>query len=553
MTNAAIFLHSDALDTTRPRLLGRHSAGESFLRGFLRHADVNEFFLWHGGGATLEDLQTFVGRLQPVDKPVRWLRGIDRGRLTEVGALNLPGPSIDDEAWARLPYKAASYSICGLTHTTATARTMDTLSNLLIAPVEAHDALICTSAAVRASVETQLEGVRDYLSAEYGGPRRRAEPQRVTIPLGVNVDDFATSPEHRKAWRERLDIPPDAIVALYVGRFNAREKMNPALMALSLERAAQRLGQRLYWVNSGWAGTEAEATSFHNDARAHCPSVCYRAVDGRPPDTRFSIWSVADFFISFSDNIQESFGLTPVEAMAAGLPCVVTDWDGYRDTVRHGLDGFRIDTAAPGPGGGFDLAYWHAMGWSDYSAYVAAAGQYVAIDFGQATDAICALASDAELRRALGAQAAQRAREVFDWSAIVPQYQALWGELAARRASAPGGTVAPPPRNPFRPDPFTLYASYPTRHLADDWRATLRPGMDWPAAKAALSRPLAAYGYVNRPNAGECEEILSWLADRPGARVSEIAELFPAYRRPAITRGLLWIARFGVIELKPAS
>jgi len=28
--------------------------------------------------------------------------------------------------------------------------------------------------------------------------------------------------------------------------------------------------------------------------------------------------------------------------MAAGLPCVVTDWDGYKDTVRHGEDGFRV-------------------------------------------------------------------------------------------------------------------------------------------------------------------------------------------------------------------
>ena len=28
--------------------------------------------------------------------------------------------------------------------------------------------------------------------------------------------------------------------------------------------------------------------------------------------------------------------------MAAGLPVVVSDWDGYRDTVRDGVDGFRI-------------------------------------------------------------------------------------------------------------------------------------------------------------------------------------------------------------------
>ena len=41
--------------------------------------------------------------------------------------------------------------------------------------------------------------------------------------------------------------------------------------------------------------------------------------------------------MSLADNIQETFGLTPVEAMAAGLPCVMSDWDGYRDTVRDGV------------------------------------------------------------------------------------------------------------------------------------------------------------------------------------------------------------------------
>ena len=550
MTNAALLIHPDAYDTTGPRLLGRHSAGESFLRGFLRHAQVDEFHFWHAGdGIGREQLDDLVRSIEPPTKPVRWFLTHQRSLLGQAGVLNLPGPMLGAEAWARRPYGATSYSVCGVTHTTATARTMDTIADLLRSPTEGHDALVCTSQAARASVEAQLDGVRAYLDEEFGGPRRRAEPQRVTIPLGVNVDDFQTSPERRKGWRERLDIPADAVVALYVGRFNAGEKMNPALMAIALERAASDTGAPLYWVNSGWSEPGADSDRFHACVRALCPSVRYRHLDGRPADVRFSIWSVADLFISFSDNIQETFGLAPVEAMAAGLPCVVTDWDGYRDTVRNGEDGFRIPTAAPAPGDGFDLAYRHAQGWMGFTEYAGASGQFTAIDYGAAAEALCALIGDQGLRRRLGEQARARARHLFDWSAIVPQYQALWAEQNARRLAAP--PQAPRRDNPFRPDPFTLFAAYPTRHLAQDWRVSASPRVTRAEATALLGGPLATYGAVNRPTPEEVEQILDWLTARPGARVDELAQAFPPARRSANARGLLWIARFGVIELQP--
>jgi hypothetical protein len=320
-------------------------------------------------------------------------------------------------------------------------------------------------------------------------------------------------------------------------------------MALALENAARKTKVPIYWVNSGWSESDGTTEAYHAAARDLCPSVHYREVDGRPADVRFSIWSVADLFISFSDNIQETFGLTPLEAMAAGLPCVVTDWDGYRDTVRHGEDGFRVPTVAPAAGEGFDLTYRHAVGWLRYTEYVGATAQFTAIDFAAATEAILALVENADLRRALGAQGKARVRALFDWAAIVPQYQALWADQNARRAAAaPQGPIFD---NPFRPDPFRLFAAYPTRSLAADWRVSVSPGMTWPEAEALLSRPIAAYGSVNRPSLEESEQILAWLADRPGASVADIIQLFPAGRRSSIARGLLWIARFGVISLQP--
>jgi glycosyltransferase involved in cell wall biosynthesis len=147
------------------------------------------------------------------------------------------------------------------------------------------------------------------------------------------------------------------VVGLYVGRFNLLSKMNPVPMAIALERAAPQTGKPVYWVLSGWAASEEAETRFHEVTRAACPSVEYRVVDGRRPEARFSVWSVGDIFLSLSDNVQETFGLTPVEAMAAGLPSVISDWDGYRDTVRHGVDGFRAATYTPRSGLGADLAY----------------------------------------------------------------------------------------------------------------------------------------------------------------------------------------------------
>lgn len=548
MSNAALYFHPDGYDTSGARLMGRHAAGESFLRGLLRHAEVDAFHLWNAANRPIPELEALLRRVEPSARPVKWLP--NRRALGQVGVAHLPVPGIDEEAWLRRPFGDAAYAICGITHTTATVVVMRTIAELLLAPLHDYDALICTSSAVRQSVEAELDGVRDYLAAEYG-PRRRPEPRRVTIPLGVNTADFAPSEAHRAAWRQRLEIPADAVVALYVGRFNARAKMNPALMALGLERAARSTGRPIYWVNSGWGGGATSDEGVHKLTRALCPSVHYRSLDGRPPDVRFSIWSAADFFISFSDNIQETFGLTPVEAMAAGLPCVVTDWNGYRDTVRDGEDGFRIPTMAPAPGAGLDLAYAFAVHVLNYDDYVGAAGQYTAIDLGAAERAISALALNADLRRRMGQQAKARARALFDWSAIVPQYQALWAEQDARRRAAP-----PPPHgreNPFRPDPYRLFGGYPTRHLANDWSVAAPPGVAWADAEAILKSPLASYSSYQRPTLAEAAQVFHWLSERGAATVGELLETIPPPRRPFVSRGLLWMARFGAIELTPST
>lgn len=550
MSNAAIYLHTDGYRTDRPALMGRHSAGESFLRGFIRHADVDQFHFWKILDQKNEAMNDFVQSVEPTDKPITWIERHDRRRVGAAGLTHMPTPALGREAWLRRPFGRTLYSITGVTHTTATARTMDSLASLLSAPVEPWDGLICTSKAVRDSLEVLWAEVRADLEGRLGATRL-VQPQVATIPLGVNAADFEPQPQARKDWRARLGVPDDSVVALYVGRLNPVGKMNPALMALALEGAARATGRDVSWIVSGWATSDRVGELFHNSTRALCPSVRYLPVDGRPADTRFSIWSAADLFISFSDNVQETFGLTPAEGMAAGLPCVVTDWDGYRETVRHGVDGFRIRTMTPRPGLGADLAYHHANDWVNYNSYIGAAAQFTAIDMAEAVRALSALITDPSLRARMGAAARARVAEALDWSAVIPQYQAFWTELAARRRAASPEPPAAAARtgDPARLDPFRMFAGYPTEALASSTLVSANPDMTWPAGRTLLTGLLGGIGRWAMPSLSEAEAAYERIAAAGSLTVGEVLAGFPPARRPFVERGLLWLAKFEVIRI----
>ncbi len=553
MANAAIYLNPEAYNTNQNTLMGRHSAGESFLRGYIRHAMADTYYFWNVANQPITKMDEFVGRIEKVTKPVRWIQRGGLEQLGEPGVAYIPTPNLAKQSWWRHQTGSSVYGLCGVTHTTASNDIMDAISNIQLAPVERWDSLICTSRAVRAATETQLEATRDYLSHRLGA-KIHNQPILDTIPLGINSDEFAFSADSRKKWRDELDIPADAIVALYVGRFNVQAKMNPVPMALAMEAAAKRLDKPLYWVMSGWAGDEKYADTYHGETRKACPSVQYRIVDGRRPEVRFSIWSVADFFLSLSDNIQETYGLTPLEAMAAKLPCVVSDWDGYRESVRDKRDGFRIATYSPRAGMGRDLAYRYAHGWDSYSHYIGAASQMTAVDIGASAEAIYQLATQPDLRKRMGDAAQKQAQSALDWKVIIPRYQALWAEqnrvrLAAVKAQIPRNTD----EDPWRLDPFRLFASYPTEWLTPYTMVALTPGMTWETAKTRLTGALANFTPQMLPTLAEMEALYAALAAQPQALATDLVSGFPANRRNFMERSLIWFAKYGVARINGIS
>lgn len=223
--------------------------------------------------------------------------------------------------------------------------------------------------------------------------------------------------------------------------------------------------KKIVLVECGWHANDFIAKAYREAAQLACPSVRVVTLDGRKAQDRQTAWASADVFCSLSDNIQETFGIVPIEAMAAGLPVVVADWDGYKDTVRDGVDGYRIPTLMPAAGLGGDLAQRHALEIDSYDMYCGHACTVVAVDVEATAQAFARLFASSELRQQMGQAGRQRAREVYDWAVIIPQYEALWAQLGElRKAQAPALKPLPHPW-PARMDPFHAFAGYPTALL----------------------------------------------------------------------------------------
>lgn len=554
MRNCAIDYYPATYATASPNLMGVNSANEGLLDAFVRHAQVDTYYCHVRNDAEYQDFRARLQRLGKGDRPHGWIRNGDAAGLTKAGALFHPAPGFGPQAWVRRFTSCRAYSLTGVTHTTATDRVMDSIGNLLVAPVQPWDAVICTSSVVRKTYDRVLSDWCDYLGQRFGN-RPTPSVQLPVIPLGVNTDAFAMTPDKQRmgaAFRERYGAGPDDIIVLWVGRMNALAKAHPIPAYRALERMAQRLkGRKVIFVQAGWFHHDQVRDAFHSAARSFAPSVTHVFADGRTAEVRSSIWFAADIFLSLSDNIQETFGLTPIEAMAAGLPVVVSDWDGYRDTVRDGVDGFRIPTWMPEEGNGGDLARDFAAGNLIYDVYTGVTCQSIVVDVEACTDALVRLAEDPALRARMGDAGRQRAVGVYDWRHVIAAYQDLWGELSRIRDDA--AKLAPradgAPAFPLRGDPFGVFESYPTHVIADTTQVRLSDAT--PAARLDDLRasPLTEYALRFQADAASSRAVLERVTSGPAA-VGDLLGTRQGVEAVALRRSIAWMAKMGLVALE---
>ena len=252
------------------------------------------------------------------------------------------------------------------------------------------------------------------------------------IPRGVDADLFhPRDVEGKRDARRMLRLPVDATITLYTGRVTAHGKADLLPLVRAFATATSKSTDLL--LIAGEEYPEGYGRTLVDSATALGLADRF-IVNGRvDPAMRPLYYTAADIFVFPGDTVQEMMGNTVLEAMASGLPCVVSDWDGMRDLIIDGVTGYSVPTRwMPGAGVSDPLSPATSLTME----YLFAA-QRAWVDTSALADRLVTLLLSPEKRAEMGAAARHRVVAEFSWPDIIDRWVNLWDELAEIAAAEP--------------------------------------------------------------------------------------------------------------------
>jgi glycosyltransferase involved in cell wall biosynthesis len=150
----------------------------------------------------------------------------------------------------------------------------------------------------------------------------------VDVPNGVWVKKFQTKID-KNEMKKKFNIPLNSTVIISIGRNNPRKGFEFGLDAMARLRHE---GATFIYILVG-----RNMTPIIERARLYGIADCLITPGEVNTEKVSEFLQISDIYVSPS--LVESFGLTTLEAMSAGLPCVVTNVAGSRDLVspEYGL------------------------------------------------------------------------------------------------------------------------------------------------------------------------------------------------------------------------
>lgn len=332
----------------------------------------------------------------------------------------------------RTAFEASSVAVCAVVHAVSVSDVSLAYGPALLTG-EAQDTLVVTSSSALIAVEAGLRQAAEFIAERLGVTPPQPRFRIAHIPLGVK-DDFTPSFD-KVAARTVLGLLKDETVLLYIGRLTDVNKadLEPLLLAFR-KLAKSRPHVRLVIAGQDIVGQYKQRI----EDVAVSMGIWHRVMlfPNFPHFAKPLLYCAADIFVSPVDNIQETFGLSLLEAMAMDMPVVASDWSGYRDIVVHGETGFLVPTY-----------------WNDRAAAACVAGEIgpfsqvregerwmamrTIVDVDVLTKHLEHLVDDRDLRIRFGQAGRKRVDSLFRWGGLIKQYGNLWREMSRAKRTQP--------------------------------------------------------------------------------------------------------------------
>jgi len=419
-----------------------------------------------------------------------------------------------------------SFPVTSFIHSISYPSMMVHLQEMLFGGVSSQDAIICSSDAGRKVLMNWFAQIQKM---------RHLPPPDVkmeVIPFGF--DSTAFDSVDRNTARRRMGLSENEIIALCFGRFSEYDKMDLFPLLQAFHKIYQKgLPWRLVLAGAAHHPEYVSMVELWTKALGLQGSVTIKT--DISDSEKVALFKSADFFVSPSDNLQETFGLTLIEALAAGLPLVVSDFSGYREITMP-----EVAKTVPARWSHLDLFSSMEFGpLSDEAALHRYMAQSVVVDIGCLAHSMGELFSHPELCAQMGASARKRFSKHYDYPLIIERLEGLWLKLKrdfSRKAIPENG-------RPLFPDYFRSFSHYFTGHMDPETVVKntdfgesllnagqdypLLPGMDQVVDRGNIRRIIA---YASKPK--EIVEIVHQIGDR----------------RENVHYQVMWMLKHGLLE-----
>ncbi len=405
--------------------LGAYVAMETFARGLLEYGDFDEYHAYYDQeffrSLTKDEAKRAYFRFEKLK--VRKLTDLVRNPDVNYQVLHFETGSPRGEVILRNMLSRKNIPITRRFYTISTTGHLIAFLNicLLSEGGRPYDSIIVPSKPTREVLMAYFADVSSFTAG------RLCYRGRVdVIPHSIDIEQF--QPGDRFRSREKFAIPPHATVLLSLARISSIFKMNYDRLLEFFSRLTKKTEADLLLVIAGSSDHDNESQELLRMANKLGIADKIKTIINFEDESKADILRCADVFISLSDNMQESFGIALIEAMAMGLPVICTDWDGYKDIVDDGVTGYRIPTVWKVKEYRGDIFVNNFKNPYDHTV-IHRVSRDIHVDMDMLIARTLELIDHEDVRTKMGQSAREKAERTYSIKTEIMRFQALWQEL----------------------------------------------------------------------------------------------------------------------------